>query len=373
MNGVLNIAVMLKSDFRVKRCLGKGKNALIFEAVKKTGVDKGKVYALKRVYLIDSSAVYNSLRERAILERISLAPNQSPFVIQMFYCFKLYKSPLFVLSKGFGVDLGDITGTYRPLEEKAAKFYACEIICGLEFLHNLQIVHQDIKPENILLTDAGHVLITDFDTACDLTSKTDQVFGGTLGFKAPEIANLIATVPQSDIWSLAATIYTLISIKGFPDNKDDWELNEMERNGDWELDCSNCISKPFVEFFEHCFEHDYRKRPNIADLKELEFFADTNWSRVISRKLKPPFGLNDLVVMRNRIRERQRGSDTELLAAVFEKELPVVRLDYRDPPGRGFVPVQWEELLAAGFTDSVLKSKFRNIKFVNPCLNQSQQ
>lgn len=53
----------------------------------------------------------------------------------------------------------------KKFSEKLAKFYFIEILLGLEYLHNLDIVYRDLKPENILLDIDGHVKIADFGLA----------------------------------------------------------------------------------------------------------------------------------------------------------------------------------------------------------------
>jgi serine/threonine protein kinase len=54
--------------------------------------------------------------------------------------------------------------------EQEVRFYACEIICALEFLHSHDIIYRDLKPENILLDAEGHIKLSDFGLAKKLPS-----------------------------------------------------------------------------------------------------------------------------------------------------------------------------------------------------------
>ena len=43
-----------------------------------------------------------------------------------------------------------------------AKFYAAEIVLGIEYLHSIGVIYRDLKPENILMDENGHIVLTDF-------------------------------------------------------------------------------------------------------------------------------------------------------------------------------------------------------------------
>lgn len=67
-------------------------------------------------------------------------------------------------------------------ELSRARFYAAEVVCGLEHLHQMGIVYRDCKPENILLDDTGHVRISDLGLAVEIP-EGEMVRGrvGTVG------------------------------------------------------------------------------------------------------------------------------------------------------------------------------------------------
>ncbi|RXM32503.1 3-phosphoinositide-dependent protein kinase 1 [Acipenser ruthenus] len=76
-------------------------------------------------------------------------------------------------------------------DETCTRFYAAEIVCALEYLHQKGIIHRDLKPENILLNEEMHIQITDFGTAKQLSSDSKQAransFVGTAQYVSPEL------------------------------------------------------------------------------------------------------------------------------------------------------------------------------------------
>ncbi|KAH8249825.1 hypothetical protein KR038_002451 [Drosophila bunnanda] len=107
--------------------------------------------------------------------------------------------------------------TNRPLSEEKALSIFRDSLLGLEYLHYQKIIHADIKPGNLLLTEFGHVKIADLGVCNEFLGDDAKISNGstagTPAFRAPETLILGENKycgRAADIWSLGATLYSLI-------------------------------------------------------------------------------------------------------------------------------------------------------------------
>ena len=88
------------------------------------------------------------------------------------------------------------------------RFFAAEILLGLEYLHNLDIVFRDLKPENILLDFRGHCKLTDFGFA-KRVHKTTATLLGTPEYIAPEVIAYKPYGYKVDWWAYGVLFYEM--------------------------------------------------------------------------------------------------------------------------------------------------------------------
>jgi serine/threonine protein kinase len=77
----------------------------------------------------------------------------------------------------------------KRLSEQEAKVYIAEVILALEYLHNKGIIYRDLKPDNIIIAEDGHLKLTDFGLSKENVESdfTSNSFVGTYAYAAPEV------------------------------------------------------------------------------------------------------------------------------------------------------------------------------------------
>lgn len=125
--------------------------------------------------------------ENAMSERDVLMKSHHPFVVKLKYSFQDSSCIYFVMDYVAGGQLFDYLKKKGKFDIQATRFYAAEVLLGLQHLHDdLATIYRDLKPENILMELSGHVKLTDFGLS-KVNAKTSYSICGTMEYLAPEI------------------------------------------------------------------------------------------------------------------------------------------------------------------------------------------
>ena len=145
-------------DFEVIKPISRGAFGHVYLAKKKTTGDYYAVKALKKSDMIAKNQITNVKAERTIL----MNQASSPYVAKLFFSFQSKDYLYLVMEYLNGGDCATLIKQLGGIPEEWARNYIAEVTLGLEYLHARNIVHRDIKPDNLLIDAKGHLKLTDF-------------------------------------------------------------------------------------------------------------------------------------------------------------------------------------------------------------------
>ncbi|KAJ3269867.1 hypothetical protein HK104_005024 [Borealophlyctis nickersoniae] len=175
-----------------------------------------------------------------------------------------------------GGSVASSIATMGRFEEPLVRSLVCQILCGLEYLHERLIIHRDIKGGNILLDESGVAKISDFGISKKNEYKTAYRYNsrmsiqGSVYWMAPEVIKGKGYSAKVDIWSLGCVVLEM-----FTGNHPWKQLDELQTM--WRLGRENAppvpdfVSDDAKDFIEKCFTIDPDARPTATDLLHHPF------------------------------------------------------------------------------------------------------
>ncbi|VDN55909.1 unnamed protein product [Dracunculus medinensis] len=165
------------------------------------------------VKLIKKSAIENKQDLVRIRREIRImSALKHPNIIQIFEVFENRDKIILVMEYASGGELYDYVGKYGSLPEAEARRIFRQITSAVLYCHKHQVVHRDLKLENILLDHSNNAKIADFGLSNYFSDKTLlTTFCGSPLYASPEIINGTPyRGPEVDCWSLGILLYTLV-------------------------------------------------------------------------------------------------------------------------------------------------------------------
>lgn len=256
-------------------------------------IKTGEIYALKvlrKDNIIKRNQVEHTNTERSVLGYV-----RHPFIVGMNMAFQSKDKLYFVLDYCAGGELFFHLGKLGRFPEDRARFYAAEIILAISYVHSLDIIYRDLKPENVLLDAQGHIRLTDFGLSKEGISNSSSganSFCGTPEYLAPEILNRQGHGRAVDWWSLGALLYEMIT--GLPPFycQDRDKLFEKIRKS--ELHYPPSVSRPAKKLLKGLLTKDPTRRlgsgpTDAEEIKATEFFSSLSFDRLMKGEISAPW------------------------------------------------------------------------------------
>lgn len=279
-------------DFEPLKVLGKGSYGKVM-LVKKKDDERQEVYAMKMLrkeHVVKRNQVEHTKTERSVLEAV-----HHPFIVKLHYAFQTPTKLYLVLEYCAGGELFFHLSRAGRFSEVRCRFYAAEICLAISYLHSLDIIYRDLKPENLLLDGEGHSKVTDFGLSKEGINDnfSAKTLCGTPEYLAPEILAKGGHGKAVDWYSFGALIYEMLT--GLPPfyTKDRDKLFERIKKG--ELSYPSYITPAAKSLLQSLICRDPNARLGAKEelggkeVQDHEFFASVNWADCYDRKLTPPF------------------------------------------------------------------------------------
>ncbi|HKW13330.1 MAG TPA: protein kinase [Candidatus Krumholzibacteria bacterium] len=196
------------SHYTILDRLGGGGMGVVYKA---EDTRLGRVVALK--FLNTELLSNESVRKRFLHEARAASSIDHPNVCHVYEVGEADGRYFMAMSYCEGRSLRDVVSD-GPVAPREAFSIAFGIAQGLWAAHRRGIVHRDIKPGNVILTDDGFVRIVDFGLALligDSRVTTSGVTVGTVAYMSPEQTSDSTVSANTDIWSLGVTLYELLT------------------------------------------------------------------------------------------------------------------------------------------------------------------
>ena len=201
------------NDFQIISKLGEGAYSTVFKV--KRNIDQ-KIYALKKVKLLNLS---EKEKENSLNEVRILASVKSNFVVSYKEAFFDEKDNTLCIVMEFA-DRGDL---YQKIvqHKKSAKFFEesdvwrifIQLVKGLKALHDLKILHRDMKSANVFLFSNGSAKLGDLNVSKVARKGLGYTQTGTPYYASPEVWKDKPYDNKSDVWSLGCVLYEMITLR----------------------------------------------------------------------------------------------------------------------------------------------------------------
>ncbi|KAL3469606.1 kinase-like domain-containing protein [Aspergillus californicus] len=274
-------------DFAIQRTLGTGSFGRVHLVQSKHNHRFYAIKVLKKAQVVKMKQIEHTNDERRMLNRV-----RHPFLITLWGTWQDARNLYMVMDFVEGGELFSLLRKSQRFPNPVAKFYAAEVTLAIEYLHSLDIIYRDLKPENLLLDRHGHLKITDFGFAKEVPDIT-WTLCGTPDYLAPEVVASKGYNKSVDWWSLGILIFEMLC--GFTPFWDQGSPVKIYQN----ILAGRVKFPPYlhpdaVDLLSRLITADLTKRlgnlhAGPGDIKNHPWFAEVTWERLLRKEIDAPY------------------------------------------------------------------------------------
>jgi len=254
--------------------------------------DTGATYAMKG--LSKGYVVKMGMQESVMTEKFILQMTNSSFIIALYETYNGSQHLYFLLEPALG---GELHATYNRKgfhgSEKHARYYIGSVVLAFEHLHERRIIYRDLKPENLMLNEKGHLKVTDMGLSKFVIGKTYTTCG-TPDYFAPELLASTGHTIAVDWWTWGILLFELMT--GHPPFEADTHMQIFAKvmKGINKVRFPPTVQGPLLELVKAvlCKEPSMRLpvRPGgVQNIKDQAWFNGFKWSDLETLVMLPPY------------------------------------------------------------------------------------
>ncbi|EPZ34924.1 Protein kinase, catalytic domain-containing protein [Rozella allomycis CSF55] len=199
--------------YQIRNCIGTGSFGTVYDCI---DLDTGELMAIKEIRFPDVNSVVETNQQ--VKEELDVIQYLQHSNIVEYYGLEYHKDHVHILMEYCsGGSLENLIRNEPITEVSIIKQISVQILEGLRYLHSKDIIHRDIKPDNILIDSKGVVKLVDFGAAKIVKSKKTvngaNTLIGTPAYMAPEIIIGDEVTTKVDIWSFGCTVLEMATGK----------------------------------------------------------------------------------------------------------------------------------------------------------------
>merc|ERR1712002_1069297 len=252
--------------------IGTGKFAVVRHVQHKT---KGDKYAAKIIKYDDDTLKF-AVREYDFMKEANM---DHPGLVQLHEAYLCRKYLILVMECADGMTLLDFACKRHTLNEDVICGFIKQLCEVLQFLHQQNAVHLDLRPTNIRFNSAGQLKLVDYNSARMIANKKAGAVVDVIGdteFCPPEMLNFEPVLPGSDMWSVAINMYILLSgISPFFD-EDENKVVQSVQSVKWAFDpdAFGAVTSHAKDFISKCLIRIPENRLTADKALEHDWMSD---------------------------------------------------------------------------------------------------